>query len=202
MNTALALALYNRVLAITGQDTIASFTDGTPLAQLGEAIYEPEVRALLDDPGYNWSQRYFTLSYVPGDSPTRFRYVYQRPADALTLRSVVLPSTADPTSAREIPYMPYGDKITCDYDSSAGIMALYSYRVDEALWPPRFEKAVAQRLEELVLKSEEKFSEAQFSAAQAAQAQREARYTSATERGGRVAFKSRLVAARRNVDRQ
>lgn len=201
MNTALALAICNRALVGFGEETISSFTEGTPLSIVADLNYEPVVRDLLDDRGYTWSQRYFTLSYIAGDSPTRFRYVYQKPADVLSLRSVVLPVVSGVNPAREIPYMPYGDKITCDYPSSSGVQALYSYRVEEEYWPPRFEALVVSAMKTIFLASRDMFNEAVQQDQDMQRRQRDARFTSTAERGGRAGFRSRLVAARRNVDR-
>lgn len=201
MNTALALAMVNRALTGFGEETIASFTEGTPLSIVATLNYEPIVRNLLDDRGYTWSQRYADLTYLGDDSETRFRYVYQRPADCLSLRSVTIPGRDWLIPAREIEYMPYADKITCDYDSSSGVQALYAYRVEEDYWPPRFEALVVAALKEVFLASRDMFNESVEMGKMVQMAQRDARFTSTAERGGRAGFRSRLVAARRNQDR-
>jgi len=201
MNTALALAMVNRALTGFGEETIASFTEGTPLAITASLNYEPIVRNLLDDRGYTWSQRYLDLTYIGEDSPTRFRYVYQRPADCLSLRSLLIPTEGYMVPAREIEYMPYGDKITCDYGQGDGVYALYSYRVEEDYWPPRFEALVVDALKEVFLASRDMFNESVGMGKMVQMRQRDARFTSTAERGGRVGWRSRLVAARRNQDR-
>lgn len=200
MNNAAALLIVNRVLAQCGGNLIATFQDGTQEAQLAELNYEPLVRGLLDNQAFRWAQRYFTLSYIAGTSPNRFKYVYQKPADCISIRSLMLPNGGGLAQSREIPYDTYGDKITCDYGVETGVQLFYCWRVEEPEWPPSFEMAVASMLEQAFLKGFEKFSEATVARDEAAAMVRQSRYNASTQHSGRVAFRSRLVAARRATD--
>lgn len=195
MNTPLALALVNNVLRVVGEDSIASFISGDPLSDTANAIYEDTVRTLLDDTGLRWAQKYASLSLVVGDSPGRYAYVYQQPADCIAIRSVLV-------NGAEVDYDIYGDKIITDYDSTSDVQLFYTYRVDEAAWPPKFSDAVRKSLKTQFLQSREKWREAEgVIQMEAEPAMKRARYSASVQRGGRDPWRSRLVAARRNRDR-
>ena len=194
MNTAQALEIVNAALRVAGAEPITAFTDGGVSADTANSIYEREVRAMLDDPAWRWSQRYEVLSLVVGDSPNRHAYVYQAPADLITLRSVLV-------NGREVDFDQYGDKITCDYGSDAEVQAFYTFRADESLWPPKFEAALRARLETLFLRAFERHNEASLAGQEAMFLKSAARRNTQTQRGGREFWRSRLTAARRNPDR-
>lgn len=194
MNTALALEIVNAALRVAGAEPITAFTDGTTSSDTANAIYEREVRAMLDDPIWRWSQRYEVLSLVVGDSPNRHTYVYQAPADLITLRSVLV-------NGGEVDFDQYGDKITCNYGGDAEVQAFYTFRADESLWPPKFEAAVRTRLEAMFLRAFERHNEAAGVGQEAMFLKSQARRNTATQRGGREFWRSRLAAVRRNPDR-
>ena len=194
MNTALALEIVNAALRVAGAEPITSFADGTTSSDTANSVYEREVRALLDDPVWRWSQRYEVLSLVVGDSPNRHAYVYQAPADLLTLRSVLV-------NGREVEFDQYGDKITCNYGSDSEVQAFYTFRADESLWPPKFEAAFRGRLEALFLRSFERHNEAGQVGQEAMLLKMQARRNTSTQRGGRDFWRSRLAPARRTPDR-
>jgi hypothetical protein len=194
MNTALALEIVNAAGRVAGADPITSFTDGTTFSDTANSIYEREVRAMLDDPVWRWSQRYEVLSLVVGESPNRHTYVYQAPADLVTLRSVLV-------DGREVDFDTYGDKITCNYGSETEVQAFYTFRADESLWPPKFEAALRTRLEAMFLRAFERHNEAGMVGQEAQFLKMQARRNTSTQRGGREFWRSRLATARRNPDR-
>lgn len=194
MNIAEALKIVNSVLPIAGAQQITSFTEGSAVSDTANAIYEEEVRALLDDPNWRWAQRYQPLNLVAGESPNRFRHVYQLPSDLITLRSLVV-------NGREITFDAFGDKVTCAYGGDVEVQAFYTYRADESLWPAKFRQAVRSKLLAAFFRSFEKAGEAQAAEMFAAEDLRAARRVTNTQRSGRDPWRSRLVGARRDRDR-
>lgn len=211
MNEAQALLICNKVLLNSGNNTISTFEDGTREANLCQANYEDIVTSLLDNVAFRWAQKYTALSNVATTSPSRFRYVYSKPSDLIAMRALVLPGWASIEGARvwrptPVEYDSYADEstgatlYTCDFDSSAGVMGFYAFRVDEAEWPPAFRASVSLKLEQAINRGYERPREAASLGAEAEIQQQVAKTNASQQKSGQVAFKSRLVRARRSPE--
>jgi hypothetical protein len=128
-------SICSRALVTIGLNPITNFDGGTTESVVAGEAYEQLVQGRLS--GYRWrfAAKQFLLNYISSTAPLdRWQYFLQKPADALVIHGITN------GAGSRVEYDIYGDRIACDYND--GLVADYTYRAGEALWPPYFRDAI------------------------------------------------------------
>lgn len=133
------IAICTRALVLIGAEPITSFEDGTTESIAASTLYEDAARTALTSTRWRFATNQATLNRL-SDAPTgNWDAAYQLPSGLLLVNSVTV--NDDP-----IRYDIYGSKVFCDATASETLICDYTFRADEANWPPYFTMAVAYRL--------------------------------------------------------
>lgn len=163
MSTAPAsdLDLCNAALTRCGAQPIASFDDGTTESLILAQNYEQVVADCLSESRWKFARSLRTLNRLSGTAPEPWMAVYQLPGDALEVEGVTI-------SGAPVEYERSSDKLLCDADPSAAVVATILYRPVTSAWPAQFREFVILRLCAVLLPAiADKFQEG-AAAAQAA----------------------------------
>ena len=130
--------LCSRALQRVGCKAITSFDDNTTESIVAGREYDPLLEAkLCGPPRWRFAATQYDLNLVTGEPKARWSYIFQIPADCLVLHAVT-------DGQVPVPYDRYGDKIYADQDQ--GLVADYTYRPDESLFPAYFREALVVEL--------------------------------------------------------
>lgn len=116
---------------------IASFDDGIAESDVAGQEYDPLVESELAAHRWRFAAKQATLNRLSETPLGRWAYYFQLPNDLLALHGVF-------AGGRAIPFDRYQDRVACD--AAETVVADYTYRPPETLWPPYFVEAVAARL--------------------------------------------------------
>ena len=120
-----------RALVMIGANPITSFADGTTEATIASNTYEDTIRADLAMMRWRFASGQVQLSRLTAAPVGRFDAAYQLPSDMLVLHTVTI---ADD----HVLYDRYEDMVYCNATTNDVVIADYTYRPDEAYWPPYF----------------------------------------------------------------
>lgn len=137
-----ALDVGNSALALVGADRIAAFDDGSAEGAQLSMHYEAIVGQALVTPGgspYRWSfaTQQNPLNRLENGPWGRWLYAYQMPPDLLRLHALTM-------DGYPVEHQIHGDRILCNVDGR--LIADYTFRAQEAAWPPDFFFNVVQEL--------------------------------------------------------
>ncbi|MBP2290720.1 hypothetical protein [Azospirillum rugosum] len=133
------LDLCNAALTRCGTQTIASFDDGTTEGVILAQNYEQVVSDCLSESRWKFARSVRALNRLSGAAPAPWTAVYQCPADALEVEGVTV-------SGAPIEHERAADKLLCNADPDAEVIATILSRPDTAAWPPQFREFVILRL--------------------------------------------------------
>lgn len=152
---ALNLDLINAALTRTGNEPITQLNDGTPGGNIAGANYDLMRATALTGYPWRWATKTVTLAALTGDPDPPWLYAYQLPTDLLGLRVVTV-------SGLPIDYEQQFNKLLCNADTSADVIAKYTWNVPESYWPADFAEAITQELEAQFLRGiGERYEEAE-----------------------------------------
>jgi len=114
-----------------GASPISSFTDGTTEATVASNTYEDTARSDLTMTRWRFASGQKQLSRLTDAPAGRFDAAYQLPSDLLVLHTVTINDNI-------VSYDRYEDMIYCNAAAADVLIADYTYRTDEANWPPYF----------------------------------------------------------------
>lgn len=130
--------LCSRALQRVGCKAITSFEDNTTESIVAGREYDPLLEAkLCGPPRWRFASKQFALNLVDDEPLARWSYVWQVPADCLALHAVT-------DGQVPVPFDRYGDKIYADFNE--GLVADYTYRPDESLFPAYFREGLVVEL--------------------------------------------------------
>ena len=116
---------------LVGANPITSFEDGTTEAMITSNLYEDIVRGDLSSYRWRFAIKQAVLNRLV-DAPTgRWDAAYQLPSDFLIVNAVTIADKA-------VDYDIYGDNIYVDAGTDETLVIDYTFRPDEADWPPHF----------------------------------------------------------------
>lgn len=136
-----ALAVFQAAFPMVGCDVPESIDDDTPEAVMARATYEIFVKEALERHAFTWNKRRATMVYQEdlGDN-SEYRYAYQFPADMLSLRYV------EQGGYEFRDFIVEEGRLLCNLQDADNLVAIYSYRAEEILWPADFTDAMVDRL--------------------------------------------------------
>lgn len=128
-----------RALILIGANPITSFSDGTTEATVAANLYEDTVRDMLARHRWRFATGQSQLSRLVAVPDGRWDSAYQLPSDLLILHSITVTDDV-------IAYDRYQDMVYCNATSEDVVIADYTFRADESLWPPTFVTAMQFQL--------------------------------------------------------
>lgn len=127
--------ICSRALVLIGATPITSFADGTTEATVAVNLYEDTVRDLLSRYRWRFAAGQAQLARRTTAPEAKWDAAYQLPAEMLLLHDVTV-------NGRSIDYDRYQNLVYCDADETDEVVADYTFRAIEDLWPPYFTTAV------------------------------------------------------------
>lgn len=132
----------NQALSMIGNEEISAFDDGSAEAKAVANCYETTVGAALLSPGgapFRWSfaTRQDLLAQLLADPTARWDHAFQIPTLCLRLHAVT-------KGGYPIAYGIHGDHIVAD--TAGPLVADYTYRAPENVWPADFLRCVVGEL--------------------------------------------------------
>ena len=131
-----------RALIMVGAAPITSFSDGSTEATVAANLYEDTVRDLMTRHRWRFCTGQSQLSRLVEAPKDKWDAAYQLPSDLLVLNSVRVNDFS-------IYYDRYQNLVYCNASENDEVIADYTFRADEDLWPPYFIMAVELALAEL-----------------------------------------------------
>ena len=186
------LTHINAALTRTGSEPITSFVDGTTEAIVAGQNYEAIVTQELSSYRWKWATKQVPLVMLQDEPELPWGYAYQLPAeDFVMLRSVEALGIS-------IPFERMGQTVLANYDEDAGLVAKYTYRPDESVWPGYFRALIIKRLEALFLRAiGERYREAADADQEADRLASRARLLDSQSQPARDLYTSSILRARR-----
>jgi hypothetical protein len=123
--------IVSTALVMIGANPITSFSDGTTEANVAKNLYEDTVRDLLSRHRWRFASGQSQLSRRSDAPLTGWDSAYQLPSDMLVLHSLMV-------EGYNIAYDRYQDLAYTNADTNDQVIADYTFRADENLWPPYF----------------------------------------------------------------
>lgn len=152
---AIDLRYINAALTRTGFDPVSSLPGQTAEGKVAHANYELLVVNTLTSHPWKFATTDRRLNLLSDEPNLPWLYAYQKPVEALSLRTLTVEGVG-------VAYEVMTDKILCNQDEDAVVIAKFTWRVPESLWPGWFGEAMTQRLEAMFLRSPAaKFEEAE-----------------------------------------
>ena len=128
-----------------GANSITSFSDDSTEATVCNTVYEDILKASLTRHRWRFATEQKQLSLLTATPTGRYAYAYQLPTSPELLQLITLT-----VNDFVIPYERYGDKVFLDnYGSNSSVIADYTFRQDEAEFPPHFILALEYHLASL-----------------------------------------------------
>lgn len=131
--------ICSRALILIGAEPITSFDDNNNEALIASNIYEDIARSALVNTRWRFATNQAVLNRLSSVPTGRYDAAYQLPSDWLMTHAITVNDTP-------VEYQTYGNKIYCNEDQSAEVIADYSYRAEEYDWPSYFTVAVQYEL--------------------------------------------------------
>jgi hypothetical protein len=128
-----------RALVLIGAEPLTSFSDGTTEARVASNLYEDTVRDMISRHRWRFATGQVQLSRLVATPDGRWDAAYQLPADLLILHAVTVADNV-------IAYDRYQDMVYSNAGPDDTVIADYTFRADESLWPPTFVTAVEFQL--------------------------------------------------------
>ena len=132
-------SICSRALVSIGLNPITSFDDGTTESIVSGEVYETHVTGRLSGHRWRFAAKQYLLNALAEEPLDRWQYYLQKPSDCLVLHGIYN------GAGSRVEYDVYQDKIACDYND--GLVADYTFRAGEALWPPYFMDALSTDLQ-------------------------------------------------------
>lgn len=139
------LQFVNAALVVTGNEPITAFDDATTAGKIMAARYEVMIAQELGSHRWKWCTKDIALNLLTDTPQLPWLYAFQMPDPILLLRTVSV-------AGIPIPYELMSDKILCNEDNSIPVIAKYTWRPDEANWPPYFSSYFTALLESVFLR--------------------------------------------------
>lgn len=133
------IAICARALVLIGAEPLTSFDDGTTESIAASTLYEDVARANLTSTRWRFATNQAVLNRLSDAPSGQWDSAYQLPSGLLLVHAVTV--NDDP-----IQYDIYGNKVFCDATPNETLVCDYTFRADEADWPPYFTLAVTYRL--------------------------------------------------------
>ena len=134
--------ICSRALVLVGANTVASFTENTTESKVSGQLYESTLKNLLTKCRWRFAAKQQQLSRDTAEPTARFDAKYPLPADALIINTITI-------SNNVIKYDRYENDIYCDATTSDIVVADYTFRPNEADFPPYFTSALVFELASL-----------------------------------------------------
>ena len=134
--------ICSRALVLVGANTVASFTENTTESKVSGQLYESTLKNLLTKCRWRFAAKQQQLSRDTTEPTARFDAKYPLPADALIINTITI-------SDNVIKYDRYENDIYCDATTSDIVVADYTFRPNEADFPPYFTSALVFELASL-----------------------------------------------------
>ena len=137
--------ICSTALIMIGANSITSFSDDSTEATVCNTVYEDILKASLTRHRWRFATEQKQLSLLTATPTGRYAYAYQLPTSPELLQLITLT-----VNDFVIPYERYGDKVFLDnYASNSSVIADYTFRQDEAEFPPHFILALEYHLASL-----------------------------------------------------
>lgn len=137
--------ICSTALIMIGANSITSFSDDSTEATVCNTVYEDILKASLTRHRWRFATEQKQLSLLTATPTGRYAYAYQLPTSPELLQLITLT-----VNDFVIPYERYGDKVFLDnYGSNSSVIADYTFRQDEAEFPPHFILALEYHLASL-----------------------------------------------------
>jgi hypothetical protein len=120
-----------RALVMIGAQPITSFSDGTTEAIVASNLYEDTVRDLLTRHRWRFASGQAQLSRRTDAPLDSWDAAYQLPANLLVLHDLTV-------NGYNVVYDRYQNLAYCNADAADVVVANYTFRAEEDLWPPYF----------------------------------------------------------------
>ncbi|MCA1831230.1 MAG: hypothetical protein LC750_00520 [Actinobacteria bacterium] len=187
------LANINAALTRTGNDPLTTLEGGSPAQKIATANYELIVKELLCAYPWRWATKAKTLVMLDGTPDLPWAYAYQIPNDILHIRVATV-------SGYPLDYERQGNKLLCNAGNTQDVVLIYTYSVEESLWPQTFAEAVIQRMEAVFLRGiGERYQEADEREKSAKVQLQQAKREDAKGRSPRDVWTHPLLAARGGI---
>lgn len=188
------LSVINAAAGRTGDASISTLNEDTPVAIIASSNYENLVKSELSLAPWKRATKVASLNRIDpdtaGDPPAPWSAAYQLPNDLLEIRTVMV-------SGQPIDYSVFSSKILCDAAESDDVVLHYIWRVPESEWPPWFREGVIRRMEAIFLRGiGERYREAQARDDAADEQFARARNRDAQSQTSRTVVTSPTLAAR------
>ncbi len=126
--------ICSTALIMIGANSITSFSDDSTEANVCNVVYEDVLKSALTRHRWRFATEQSQLSLLTATPTGRYAYAYQLPTSPELLQLITLT-----VNDIVIPYERYGDKVYLDsYGSSSSVICDYTFRQDEAEFPPHF----------------------------------------------------------------
>jgi hypothetical protein len=136
------LQICSTALVMIGAQPITSFQDGTTEANVAKNLYEDTVRDLLTRHRWRFASGQAQLSRRSEAPLDGWDAAYQLPTDMLVLHNLKV-------NGYTVAYDRYQKLAYCNADVADQVIADYTFRADEDLWPPYFVSLVETYLASL-----------------------------------------------------
>lgn len=134
--------ICSRALVLIGSTPITSFSDGTTESIVANNLYEDTVRDLISRNRWRFASGQAQLARRTDVPDAKWDAAYQLPSDMLLLHDVTV-------NGHPIDYDRYQNLVYCDADAADVVIADYTFRAEEDLWPPYFVTCVELTLASL-----------------------------------------------------
>lgn len=134
--------ICSRALVLASANTISSFTENTSESKVSGQLYESTLKNLLTRCRWRFAAKQQQLSRDTAEPTARFDAKYPLPADALIINTITI-------SDNVITYDRYENDIYCDATVTDIVVADYTFRPNEADFPPYFTQALVFELASL-----------------------------------------------------
>ena len=127
---------------LVSANTITSFNDNNTESKVANQLYESTLKNLLTRCRWRFATKQQQLSRDTTAPTARYDAKYPLPADALVINTITI-------SDNVITYDRYENEIYCDATSTDIVVADYTFRPNEADFPPYFTSALVFELASL-----------------------------------------------------
>ena len=134
--------ICSRALVLVSANTITSFNDNNTESKVANQLYESTLKNLLTRCRWRFATKQQQLSRDTTAPTARYDAKYPLPADALVINTVTI-------SEYVITYDRYENELYCDATSTDIVVADYTFRPNEADFPPYFTSALVFELASL-----------------------------------------------------
>lgn len=134
--------ICSRALVLVSANTITSFNDNNTESKVANQLYESTLKNLLTRCRWRFAAKQQQLSRDTTAPTARYDAKYPLPADALVINTITISDSV-------ITYDRYENDIYCDATSTDVVVADYTFRPNEADFPPYFTQALVFELASL-----------------------------------------------------